>query len=66
VIKALPSGGKSDDGDSRAGTNRLCNRVTFWHRNELEYEGPYYARLRVSLPCAGWVRYTGWREFWSS
>jgi hypothetical protein len=52
------------DWDDR--TNRLCNRVRFWHRDELEYEGPYYARMRVSLPGVGWVRYTGWREFWSS
>jgi hypothetical protein len=47
-------------------TQRVCNRVTFWHRDELEYEGWYYARMRVSIPGIGWVRYTGWREFWSS
>jgi hypothetical protein len=53
----------SDWGDR---THRVCNRVTFWHRDELEYEGWYYSRMRVSIPDLGWVRYTGWREFWSS
>jgi hypothetical protein len=52
------------DWDDR--TRRTCVRVTFWHPDELEYEGWYYARMRVSIPGIGWVRFTGWRQFWSS
>jgi hypothetical protein len=47
-------------------TRRVCNRVTFAHRDGLMYEGWYFSRMRVSIPGVGWVRYTGWRRFWSS
>lgn len=54
------------DWDWRDRTSRVCNRVSFSHRDELEYEGYYYGRLRISIPGIGWVRYTGWRKFWTS
>jgi hypothetical protein len=54
----------NSDWDDR--TQRTCVRVTFWNRDELEYDGWYYAKMRVSIPAIGWVRYTNWRRFWSS
>jgi hypothetical protein len=47
-------------------TQRICNRITFSNPDDLQYEGFYFARMRVSIPAIGWVRYTGWRRFYTS
>jgi hypothetical protein len=51
--------------DRSAGTQDLrCIRWTHRVRDKLNYEGFYFARIRVSM--LGSARYTSWKRFWSS
>jgi hypothetical protein len=43
-----------------------CWRIVVEHDDDLQFEGVYYGRMKVRNAYTGAVRWTGWREFWSS